>query len=157
LPLAGCGGAQARYTNHIERGKKYLTEDNLDKAGIEFRNALQIQPKDPEALYLTGRVNERRGNLRGAARLSQAAIDANPEYVPARAGLGKLYAFAGLPDRALQVVEPALAKHPDDADLLTVRSAARHQMKNDAGARADGERAVQLAPTNENAIALLAG
>src|SRR3979409_1989555 len=38
--LSGCGGARARYVSHLERGKQYLEQGNLDKAGIEFRNAL---------------------------------------------------------------------------------------------------------------------
>jgi predicted Zn-dependent protease len=50
-----------------------------------------------------------------------------------------------------------LVKHPDDAVLLTVRAAARVQLKDAPGALADAERAVQLAPTNEDAVSVLAG
>lgn len=155
IALAGCGGAQSRYASHMERGKEYFAAGNFDKAGVEFRNALQIQPKAPEALHLSGRVAERRGELRQAFGLYQAATDA--DYLPAREDLGRVFLLGGEPERALKLVDPALAQHPDEPGLLAVRGAARFQLKDRAGARADAERAVQLAPGNENAIALLTG
>ncbi|MEP7242660.1 MAG: tetratricopeptide repeat protein [Gammaproteobacteria bacterium] len=156
LVLAGCGGAKSRYTSHMSKGKQLFEENNLDKAGIEFRNALQIDPKAAEALYYTGRVTERKGEPNRALGLYQAAVDAQPDYTAARASLGRIYVFGGLPEQALTAVAPGLVKHPDDADLLTVRGAARDQLKNTDGAVADAERAVQIDPKNGNAVALLA-
>ena len=155
--VVGCGSGQARYASHLERGKQFLAQGNLDKASVEFRNAAQIQPKAPDSLYYNGRVAELRGDYRLAVSLYQGAIDANPDLLAARAGLGKLYVFGGAPERGLQIVEPGLAKHPDAADLLVVRSAARARMKNEAGAREDAEHAVRVAPGNEEAVATLAG
>lgn len=157
LALVGCGSGQARYTSHLERGKQFLAQGNLDKASIEFRNAVQIQPKAADALYYNGRVAELRGDYRAALGLYQGAVDANPELIAARAALGKLYVFGGASERGLQIVEPGLAKHPDAADLLVVRSAARARMKNVAGAREDAEHAVRVAPASEEAVATLAG
>jgi len=154
--VAGCGGARARYASHLQRGKEFLAAGHLEKAGVEFRNAVQIQPRSPEALYLDGRVAEQRGSLREALGLYQAAIEADASYDPARANLGKLLVFAGAGKAALEAVAPGLAAHPDNPDLLAVRAAARHQQKDDAKALVDAERAVQLAPANENALAILA-
>jgi putative PEP-CTERM system TPR-repeat lipoprotein len=156
LTLAGCGGGQARYASHMERGQRYLAEGNLDKASVEFRNALQIQPKAAEALYLNGRVAEQRGNVSEAVGLYQAAIDAKPDYDRARASLGKAYVFGGAPRQAMEIIGPGLLAHPDDPDLLAARAAARHQLKDDVEARADAELAAKLAPANENAVAVLA-
>ena len=157
--VAGCGGAQSRYLSHLERGKHYLAQGTLDKAGIEFRNALQIQPKSPDALYLSGQVAERRGDLRAAVSLYQGAIDAKPgqDQIDAAAALGRLFAIGGAPDRALKLVEPLLARHPDNAELLVVRSAARLRTQNLPGAQSDVERALQLDPRNARAVGLLAG
>jgi tetratricopeptide (TPR) repeat protein len=154
--LASCGNSQSHLQGHVERGKQYLAAGNLEKASIEFRNALQIDSTDDEALYLNGQVEERRGHLREAVEQYQAAVDAQPENNRARARLAKLLVLGGVPARALQLISPALATHPGDADLLAARAAARHELKNDGEAQADAERAVQLAPTNENAIAVLA-
>jgi tetratricopeptide (TPR) repeat protein len=154
--LAGCGGAHARFTSHLQRGQEFLAAGNLDKAGVEFRNAAQIEPKNSVALYFNGRVAEAHSNIREAFGLYLAAIDANPAYDSARAGAGKMAVFGGAAKRALEIIAPGLAAHPDNVDLLAVRAAAHQQLKETDAARADAERAVQLAPTNENALAVLA-
>ena len=154
--MAGCGGAHSRYQSYLERGRQFLAAGNLDKASVEFRNALQIEPHSDEALYLNGRVAERRGNVREAVDYYQSAVDADPNDARARAGLAKVFVLAGATQRALDVITPGLLDHPDDPDLLAARAAARHQLKDDFEARQDAERAVQLSPGNENALSVLA-
>ena len=156
LSLVGCGGAHARYEHHIERGKRYLADGNLSKAGIEFRNAIQIQPKDAQALYLFGRVAELEGNVRQAVGFYEGAIDSQPDFESARASLAKILVLGGAVPQALEVIGPGLAKHPNNADLLAARAVAHHHLKEDASARADAEQAVRLSPTNENAVGVLA-
>jgi len=154
--LVGCGGAQSRFSSHMDRGKQYLTQGNYQKASVEFRNALQIMPKDIEALLLAGQVAEKQGNPRAAAGFYLGAIDYHPEEVRSRAALGRVYVLAGSPDLAQPVIEPGLASHPDDPDLLSVRAAIRQMQGDGAGATADAERALKLDPNNENAMGLLA-
>ncbi|HZF25781.1 MAG TPA: tetratricopeptide repeat protein, partial [Steroidobacteraceae bacterium] len=154
--VAACGGADARKARHLERGQSYFAAGNYEKARVEFRNALQIDPQDVEARYLSGQVAEKLGNLRDAIGLYQSVIDTDPLYTKAVASLGRLYVLGGVPDRALQLVGPALAKG-EDANLLTVRGAARLQTGDAQGALADATRAVALEPNNSNAVALLAG
>jgi tetratricopeptide (TPR) repeat protein len=157
LVVAGCGGAQARKQHHLEKGKAFLEAGNFEKARVEFRNALQIAPTDAEVRYDNGVVAEKLNNPREAAQFYQGAIDSNPDAVRARAGLGRLYLFAGAPDKALSTVAPSLAKHPEDVPLLTVRAGAEVQLKDISAAAVDAERAVALAPGDEDAVAVLAG
>jgi uncharacterized protein (TIGR02996 family) len=154
--VSGCGGADSRRASHIARGEKYLADEQLEKARIEFADALQISPNDAQARFLSGRVAERLGNVRSAAAMYQGAIDVNPEHVQAHARLGRLLVVSGAPVRALELIGPLLARHPDEPDLLTVRAAARAQLKDTQSALADAERAVQLQPQNEAAVSLLA-
>src|ERR1700689_2777281 len=134
LALVGCGGAQARKARHLEKGR------------VEFRNALQIAPNDSEARYQNGLVDEKLGNPREAAQFFQGAIDVDADNVRAGAALARLSLFGGAPERALETIGPSLAKHPDDGSLLTVRAAARVQLKDTDEALQDAQRSVQLAP-----------
>ena len=154
--LSACGGADARRASHMARGQQYLADGRLEKARVEFANALQIAPNDAEARFQSGQVAERLGNLRAAASFYRATIDVNPQHLQARVHLARLYLLSAAPTKALELIESVLSQHPDNADLLTVRAAARAQLKDDRGALADGERAVQLAPLNENAVNVLA-
>lgn len=154
--LVACGGAQVRKAGYLAKGREYLAAHNFEKARLEFRNALQLDPNDAEASFLTGQAAERLGNLREAVQMYQTAIQVNGKHLRARAQLAKLYVLGGAPDKAMELVEPGLAIAPNDPDLLTSRGAARERLGDKPGARADAEKAVRIAPTNDNAVALLA-
>jgi tetratricopeptide (TPR) repeat protein len=157
LAVGGCGGAESRKAKHLAKGQTFLAQGNLEKARIEFRNAMQISPTDSEARYENGVVDEKLGNPREAAQFYQGAIDSNADNVRARVNLGRLYVYSGAPDKAMETVKPSFAKHPDDAGLLTIRAAAKLQLKDTDGALKDAERAVQLSPNSEDAVSVLAG
>ena len=156
VALVGCGGSHARFHSHIERGQRYLAAGNLEKAGIEFRNALQIEPTNSDAFYFNGRVAERRGNVREAIQYYQAALDARPTDNRSRASLAKVFVLGGAAAHAMEIVAPGLLDNPREPDLLAARAAARHELGDDTEARRDAEYAVKVAPTNDNAISVLA-
>jgi tetratricopeptide (TPR) repeat protein len=155
--VASCGGGESRKAVHLEKGEAFLAAGNFEKARVEFRNALQIAPNDSEVRFENGVIDEKLDNTREAAGFYQAAIDSNPENIRARVALGRIYMHGGAPKLALDAINPAFAKHPDDAGLLTVRAGARAELKDTAAALVDAERAVQLAPANEDALSVLAG
>ena len=157
LIVSACGGAQARMAKHLERGQAYLAAGNFEKARVEFQNALQISPVDPEARYEIGVVDEKLGKVREAAQFYQATIDVSPDHLAARTNLGRIYLFSGDVEKALELIQPALDKHPDDSELLTLRAVARVKKQDFSGALSDALRAVQLKPQNEDAYGTLAG
>ena len=59
LMLAGCGGAEERKAKYLERGKTYFEEENYDKARVEFKNVLQIDPKSPGPYFYLGKIAEK--------------------------------------------------------------------------------------------------
>ena len=83
LSVSACGGAQARKARHLEKGESYLAAGNLEKARVEFQNALQIAPNDAQARYENGVVDEKLGKPREAAQFYQGAIDVDPQHLGA--------------------------------------------------------------------------
>ncbi len=157
VALCACGGAQTREAKHLEKGRAYMTAGNYEKARVEFQNALQISPMDPEARFENGVVDEKLGKNREAGQFYQSAIDVSPNHLGARTKLARLYLVAGAPDTTLETIRTVLEQHPDDPELLTLRAAARVQKKDVAAALVDAQRAVQLDPANEDAVSALAG
>jgi len=156
LSMVGCGGADARKARYVAKGQELMAAHSYEKARLEFRNALQIDPKDTAARLLAGEVAEKLGNYSEAAQMYQAAIAADGKSVAARAHLGRILVIGGLPDKALEVIDPGLKIAAEDPGLLTVRAAVRMQQGDLAAARKDAEQAVALAPTNQDAMAVLA-
>jgi tetratricopeptide (TPR) repeat protein len=140
----------------MAHGSAYYASADYEKARVEFSNAAQIDPTDTRARLMLGQVAEKLGDARGALAQYQAALASNPKDVAARAAMARLYLYGGLPDRALELVESSLAAEPRNAQLLTVRSAARAQLGDHTGALADAQAATRIAPDDLYAIAVLA-
>ncbi len=155
--LAGCGGVQARFESHMRRGEAYFKGDDFAKASIEFGNAMQIRPKNPDAMLMAGRADEKLGRARAALGLYQAVVDSSPDNLEARGDLARLLVESGATSQALKIIQPGLDRHPDDVTLLVLRAAVRAQQQDLVGATADAERALQLDPTDEEAVEVRAG
>jgi tetratricopeptide (TPR) repeat protein len=155
--LTACGGAQSRFQAHMKRGQDYYAQGDYTKASIEFRNALQIEPKNNDARLGAGHAAEKLQKPRDAFGMYQAVIDSAPDNVTAREDQARILIYSNFPDQALKLLEPAFAKNPNDGLLYALRAAARLQLKNQQGALEDAERALQLAPNNEEVIQVRAG
>jgi tetratricopeptide (TPR) repeat protein len=156
VTCVACSGAQERKVSYLQKSQTYFDQQNYDKARIELRNALQIDPKYVEARYLSGRVAEKRGELREAVGQYQAAIDENPKFNTARAAMARLYLLGGLPEKATELVDAGLKDEPQNPALLTVRAAIQAQAGRVVPALEDAEASYKLQPNDEYTVALLA-
>ncbi len=150
--ISGCGGAQSRLANHLQQGQAYFAKGDYVKANLEFRNAMQIAPKDTQARLMAGRTAERLGRLREALGLYQSVVDSEPLNTEASTDLARMMIYGRFSQKALEVIQPAIGRHPDDPQLLTLRAAAELQLNKPAEAVADADRALKIAPTNEETV-----
>lgn len=156
VALLGCGGGEARKAHHVERGEQFMAERNYPKALLEFRNALQIDPKDARVREMTGLAAEKSGDFNEAIKLYRGALAADDSLVVARAHLARFTALAGEPDDAMQLLGPGFEQHPQSADLLSARAIVRAEQGDADAARNDAQAAVALDPTNADALGTLA-
>ncbi len=124
VALISCGGAEERKVKYLEKGKAYIEEQNFEKAKIEIKNVLQIDPKFAEAHYFMGQINEQEKEYRKAIGNYLKAIELDPEHNDAKIDLASIYILAGtdeLVEKAKQNIREVKEAEPDnlDADLLS--------------------------------------
>ena len=91
LLMGGCGDPAVSMLRHLEQGKNYLEQNNYEKARVELKNALQIDPKAAEAYYFLGRVEEHHKDWRAALGYYARAIELDSGLLDAHIRLGRFY------------------------------------------------------------------
>lgn len=155
--LAACSGTDGRKLEYLQRGNEFYSQENYEKARLEYKNVLQIDPKQVDALYHLGLLEELSQNWRAAAGNFQRVIELDQKNVEARAHLGKLYLLSGATDKALEMVEAALKVKPDSADALTLKAGVLAKQQKLDEAMAVAQLALKLNPGHADATILLAG
>jgi len=122
LVLAGCESPEERAAGYVARAEQLLEEENLVKAELEVRNALQIEPNNADARFLLARVAESRGDFGEMAANLRAAVKSRPDFLEARLKLGTLYALSGAPDRANEQLVEVEKLAPNDPEVRVLKA-----------------------------------
>lgn len=157
LSLSGCDGKDARMGSHMQKGRDYFAEGNLDKARVELRNVLQMEPRHVEAYLLAARIEEQQRNLQKAFANYQKVVELDPNNLEARARIGRFMLFGGELAKAEQSAKDILNKKPDDPAALTLLAGVLAQKKDIIGATELAQRVIAQAPTYVEAYGVLAG
>lgn len=121
--LTACGGAEERKAKYMEKGKNYFVEKNYDKAKIEFKNVMQIDPKFAEAYYYIGQIEEQSRDLQKSAANYQQALQLAPEHVDAKVKLAKIYTIVGTEEylgQARKLLQEVKTIKPDHNEAALV-------------------------------------
>ena len=121
--LISCGGAEERKAAYMTKAKASIEIGDFDKARIELKNVLQIDPKNGEALYQLGNVYERQKDYRKAYANYIKAEELSPELLSNHAKLGHFYILMNDTDKAEGKVNLILSKESDNVDGLLLKSA----------------------------------
>jgi tetratricopeptide (TPR) repeat protein len=154
--LAACGGAEDRKSAHMEKGQELYDEGNFEKARLEFKNVLQIDPKDIPARYALAQTLEQTQNWRGAAGHYLGILEAEPTHLDSLSRMGQIYLLGRNIEKAEEHAEKILAQNPADADGLTLRAGTKSFQADLDGAKLDVIAALDATPGHPNASALLA-
>ena len=110
--LAACGGPEAKKAKFLERGKEYSAKGDFVRAGLEFKNAIQIDPKFAEAYHQLGLSQLSRADVRGAYGSLSKATELDPKLLPAQNRFGRLLLMVGQPAKAMEKAELVLEERP---------------------------------------------
>ena len=167
--ISACGNSEQSKERHIQRGKDYLSEENYDKARIELKNALQIDPKSAEAYNILGQVEEGRQNWRKAMGYYYHAIELAPDLLEPHIKIGRFYiqqaaiAKAGkntdFEDKYIKVVndqvDAASQINPSHIDTIVLKASLLAYQGMDDEAISILQKALKTNPANSDSILLL--
>jgi len=136
----------------LRRARRAHEEGELGKAERLYAAVLEHDPRQVDALHLSGLLHYQRGRLDAAAASIRAALSVDHCRVDALTDLGLVHHAASRMAEALTSYEAALGLRPDDPAALNGRGVALLELGRCADALASFERAVALDPANLDAL-----
>lgn len=129
----------------------YLADGKTDEALRYARQAAEKDPNDPSAWKMVAELELQKGNLdAGRAALDKVPPDRMTDPQP-YLNMGILLLNRKEPKEALSAFDRAITIKPDLADAYYYRGLCHMQLKENAEARADLRKALDLAPNGPDA------
>jgi tetratricopeptide (TPR) repeat protein len=140
---------EARSAKFMAEGKKLLEKKDPARALLQFRNAVQVTPKDPEAHYQLAVAFLGVGDIRQGVTALRKALELNPKHAAAQLRLAELMTNVDDPEilkDARQRLESIIVDSPRNADALHALALTELKLGEADEAVQNLERAVSSAP-----------
>ncbi len=95
LIILACGSPEEKRIKFFNKGKALYEKGEYVKARLEFKNALQIDPKFAEGYHMLGMAELREKNWRRAFGSLNKAVELDPDLLDAEVALGRILLAAG--------------------------------------------------------------
>lgn len=156
IGLAACSSPTEKANKFYGKGTVFLQQGELDKARIEFQNALQIKEDMTSAWFGLAQVAERKGEWDKMFGFLNKVVDWDPQHLQANIKLGRLLLAAGKLDKALAISDTTMALAKDNAEVLALRAAVLYKLDDRKGAVDLANAALAKEPNNIDALVVLA-
>ncbi len=119
----GCAGPEEKKMKFFDKGQVYFEQQEYRKASLEYRNAIQIDPKFTEAYYQLALCELKEGNLKNAFANFRKVVEQDEQHTDAQYQLAKLMFAAQQPGQAEEKVNLILAVDPEHKGALIMKGA----------------------------------
>ena len=150
-----------RKQKYLDSGNRYLEAGKVREAGIEFANALKIDPSFAAAHYGLAQVLIKTSAYQGAFQELRKTVELDPNNLKAQLDLGSFLIAASAKnptalDDARKAAEFVLSKDPNNAQAYSLLSNIAVNQGKPAEAMAQIQKAISLAP-QDNSLKLNMG
>ncbi|RMH14984.1 MAG: DUF4388 domain-containing protein [Gemmatimonadetes bacterium] len=129
------GATAARIEEHLNLGRAFYRSGMIEDAAREFRKALEVDPKQPEARRRLGLLSLRAGRAQEAlVHFDEMAQNGDPSYAVLRnraLALERMGRF----QEAIDALDEAALLRADDPEVLLARGIVQFKAGDGAGAR----------------------
>ena len=150
--LAACSSPEEKAADYIQNATALLQEGNLDKAELEYKNALQINQNQPDAWYGLAKIYERKQQWRQIYVTLQRIREMAPDHVDGRIMLAQLLLASNQLEQALKDAGEILELAPADARAHALMAAVQFRLDNFTGAQDEVDQALAIDPGHIEAI-----
>ena len=133
--LAACSSKSERLASGLAKAADFVRVANWDKASLEVRNVLQIDPRNAQAYFISGQVDEGKREVQRAFGAYRKALELDPAHTDAKLGLARIYLLANEPQQAEKLAGEVLAADPRSLGARTLQAALLARGGDVAGAR----------------------
>src|SRR3954466_7146082 len=145
--LAGCSkNPEKAKAEAFQSGNKYFQAQQYKEAIVEYRRAMQLDPKFGEARAKLGEAYLKTNDIAGAYRETVRAADLLPNNDEVQIRAANLLLAAGKFEAAKTRADHVLSKSPQNVDALVVRGNALAGLKDLDGALTELEKAAEADP-----------
>jgi Tfp pilus assembly protein PilF len=134
LLLAGCSTKEEKVAGFIAKGDRRLVENDPVRAILEYKNALQIDPKSGRATLGLGKAYLQQHEYQRAFSAFKSALELDPELDESRVEVAWLLAMGKQGEPAL--LEIAQVRHPEafqpKVDIIKARALMTGERYRDA-------------------------
>ncbi len=102
LSLVACSSKQEKVEQFITKGNTLLKKGDVTGAILEFKNAVQLDPKNPRPIFYLAKAYLAKKEFRKAYGLFHSVLQLDPKYDEARLEISSLYLMARQPNKALE-------------------------------------------------------
>lgn len=145
--FTGCStDPNKRKVNYLRAGEAYIKSGKYQEAIIEFRNAIEIDPRFASAHYQLGNAYLAVNNPDAAARELTETVTLEPSNSQAQLQLAALLLNRGQLDQAQSTAQKVLATEPGNARAHAILAENLTLKRDFAGAIREFQQAVKLEP-----------
>src|SRR5262245_40546189 len=156
LQVSGCDSPEQKAQRHYERGKQLLAQSDHVKAGIEFKNALQLKQDMVGAWRGLAQVEEGKQNWEALVAILRKVAELDPKDVETKLRYARLMLMANALDEALKSVNAAGELDERHTGVRVLRAAILLKLNDSNGAIREAKTALEADPTNADAHIVLA-
>jgi len=142
--MSSCGSSEDSALSFIESGKALLAEGNTDKARVEFKNAIQVDPRRAEPFYQLALMDEKEQKWKAMFANLTTVEQLDPNHHEAIVKLGQMHLLAGNIDQAQEKAEKVLQADSQNIQAIVLQASIYLKQKNFGSALNTVEKALAI-------------
>ncbi len=156
VTVVGCRSPEERLAEHLERAQTYFDAQKWNEAKIEYLNVVQIAPDHAEGHYKLAEVLWKLESYGEARWQYKEAVRLDAKNVGARLQLARIELAVQRGSEAQEHVDAVLELEPTNEDAILLHGILASQRGDVDTLIADTDRALEIDPKSEAALALKA-